>query len=290
MKVFISNPEYYTSQLFSETDDKTTMELYKAIFGSKDQIKEIHNLRKKIRDHRFFQKLIFLLTGISLEEDAAENIWEEIERYYKDTTSLLGRNIHISAVVVDYMFRIKNYMKNPSVIDLVMTEKIKDVLIQDFITGLYKGALFEKFIQAELNRSKRHNHNFSILLMQVNGLENVYVSGNVSVATKLLVEIGIVIRQTKRAEDMPFKLSIGKFGIILPQTDKKGAVLFAKRLLNEINTSILSTSGLIFGLSVSIGVQSFPQDGDTTNTILSNSEKALYKSKTLGHNKIVYEL
>lgn len=290
MKVFVSNPNYYTSPLVSETDDKTIMELYKIVFGSKDQIKEIHGLRKRTKDHKFFQKLIFLLTGINFEEDIAENIWEEIERYYKDIVSLLGRSIHISAVVVDYMFRVKNYMKNPSVVDLVLTEKIKNSAIQDFVTGLYKGSLFENFIHVELNRSKRHDHNFSILLMQVNGLENVYISGNVSVATKLLVEISIIIRQVKRAEDIPFKLSTGKFGIILPQTDKKGAVLFAKRLLNEINTSILSTSGLIFGLSLSIGIQSFPQDGDTSETILSNSAKALYKSKVSGHNKIIYEI
>ncbi|MCS7299531.1 MAG: GGDEF domain-containing protein [Spirochaetia bacterium] len=290
MKVFVSNPNYYTSPLVSETDDKTIMELYKIVFGSKDQIREIHSLRKRTKDHKFFQKLIFLLTGINFEEDIAENIWEEIERYYKDMVSLLGRSIHISAVVVDYMFRVKNYMKNPSVVDLVLTEKIKNSAIQDFVTGLYKGSLFENFIHVELNRSKRHGHDFSILLMQVDGLENVYISGNVSVATKLLVEISIIIRQVKRAEDIPFKLSTGKFGIILPQTDKKGAVLFAKRLLNEINTSILSTSGLIFGLSVSIGIQSFPQDGDTAETILSNSAKALYKSKVSGHNKIVYEI
>lgn len=290
MKASESNLNYYTSPLVSETDDKTIMELYNVVFGSKDQIKEIHSLRKRTKDRKFFQKLIFLLTGMNFEEDMAENIWEEIERYYKDMVSLLGRRIHISAVVVDYMFRVKNYMKNPSVVDLVLMEKIRNNAIQDFVTGLYKGSLFENFIHAELNRSKRHGHSFSILLMQINGLENVYISGNVSVATKLLVETGIIIRQVKRAEDIPFKLSTGKFGIILPQTDKKGAVLFAKRLLNEINTSILSTSGLIFGLSVSIGIQSFPQDGDTTETILSNSAKALYASKVSGHNKIVYEI
>ncbi len=290
MKIFLGNDVYYNSYLVADTDDETLLQIYDSVFGSLDQVKAIRNLIKKKKDPKFFQKLIFLLTGVNFEEELAKALWEEIEKYYREITSILGRPIHISAIVADYMFRVKNYLKNPSVVDLVLTEKVKDLVIQDFFTGLYKGYFFEDFVKKEVNRAKRHNHNFSIVMLQVNGIEKISVSGNVSVAVKILVDIGSIIRDLKRTEDMGFRLSVGKFSLILPNTDKKGAILFTKRFFAEIENVILSVSGLVFGISVSIGIQSFPEDGDDPTTLISNVEKACYKSRIMGLNKIVYEL
>ncbi|MCX8029560.1 MAG: GGDEF domain-containing protein [Brevinematales bacterium] len=290
MKVFLSNHNYYKSPLVTETEDRTILELYKAIFSSSDQIKEIHNVRKKVKDNKFFQKLLFLLTGIQFDEELSEALWNEIEKYHKDMVSSIGRNIHISATVVDYMFRVKNYLRNPSVVDLVLTEKIKNSVLQDFITGLYRGSYFEDFVKRELNRSQRHNHFFSIILFQVNGLESISLSGNTNIAIKILVDVSTIVKNSKRAEDIAFKFSVSKFGIILPETNKKGALLFARRLLSEISSSVMSTSGLIFGLFLSMGIQTYPEDGKDVQSIISNVEKALYKSKISGHNRIIYEI
>lgn len=290
MRVFLSNGHYYSYPLITETDDKTMIDLYNAIFSTTDQIRNIYTLYRKSKDPKFFQKLIFLLTGLKFEEDTAKALWEEIERYHKSIISVLGRNIHISATVVDYMFRIKNYLKNPSVFDLVLMDKIKNSTLQDFFTGLYKGSFFEDFVRREINRSKRHNHKFSIVLFVVNGVDSIYLSGNVSVATKIIVEVGSIVKNLKRSEDMGFRFSTNKFGIILPHTDKKGAVLFSRRLMTELSNSILNTSGLIFGISISLGIQSFPDDGSDVQTLISNVEKACYKAKIIGQNKIVYEL
>ncbi|MFN4245154.1 MAG: GGDEF domain-containing protein [Brevinematia bacterium] len=290
MKIFLNNDLYYNSYLVTDTDDETILQIYNSIFSSQDQIKAIYSLIKKTKDPKFFQKLIFLLTGINFEEELAKTLWEEIEKYYKEIIHILGRHIHISAVVVDYMFRVKNHLKNPSVVDLILTERVKDLALQDFLTGLYKGILLEDFVTKEINRSKRHNHSFSIVMFQVNRLESLSISGNISVVTKILVDIGNLIRDLKRSEDMGFRLSTGKFAIILPNTDKRGAILFAKRLITEIENVVLAASRLIFGISISLGIQSFPEDGDNTKTLISNVEKTCYKSSIMGPNKIVYEL
>lgn len=290
MKIVFSNGRYYSSPLIAETEDKTMLELYNAIFSNTDQIRNIYSVQRKTRDPKFFHKLIFLLTGLSFEEETARSLWEEIEKYHKNIVSVLGRNIHISATVVDYMFRVKNYLKNPSVFDLVLMEKIKNATLQDFFTGLYKGSFFEEFVKKEINRSKRHGHCFSVVLFIVNGVESIYLSGNVSVATKIIVEVGSIVKNLKRSEDMGFRFSSSKFGVILPHTDKKGAILFSRRLMMELSNSILNTSGLIFGISISLGIQSFPEDGSDAQTLLSNVEKACYKAKIMGPNKMVYEL
>lgn len=290
MKVFSDRGNFHTSPLAVETEDSTILGIYNILFSSNNFQKDIEEFRRKIRDPYFYQKLFLVLTGVMLDENTAEVIWEEIQKYHKSIVNNLGRNIHISAVVADYMLRVKNYLKNPVVVDVVLMDKIKDVALQDFLTGLYKGNAFSSFVSREVNRSKRHQHNFSLVMLMVNGLENISISGNTSVAIKILVDVATIIKSSKRSEDIPFKFSLSKFGLILPQTDKKGAILFSSRLLSEISNSILNVSGLIFGLTLSIGVQTFPDDGADAETLISNLEKVTYKSKILGVNKIVYEL
>ncbi|MGB9621207.1 MAG: GGDEF domain-containing protein [Brevinematia bacterium] len=290
MKVFSSKGNFHTSPLAIETEDSTILGIYNILSSSKNFQRDIEEFSKKIRDPYFYQKLILVLTGVILEESTAEAIWAEIRKYHKMIVNTLGRDVHISAVVADYMLRVKNYLKNPIVVDVILMDKIKDSLLQDFVTGLYRGSSFFSFVEREINRSKRHGHVFSLLMLIVNGLENISLSGNTSVALKILVDTASIIRSSKRTEDLAFRFSLSKFGLILPQTDKKGAILFANRLLLEITNSILNVSGLIFGLTVSIGIQSFPDDGSDAETLISNTEKATYKSKMLGLNKIVYEL
>jgi len=290
MKLPMSKEHFVVYPLVSEVEDQTMLKIYDTVFSSKDPIKDISKLYAKLKDKKFFEKFFLLLTGMKIEEELAEQFWDEIVKYHKNLTSTLGRDIHITATISEYFLNIKRYLHNPSVMDLVLTEKIKDKIIQDIITGMYKGHLFEKFVTRELNRSQRHNHKFSLLMLQINGLESATISGHTSIAFQIIVNTASAINSSKRTEDDAFRFSVSKFGMILPLTDKKGALLFANRLLHKINEEVLNLSGVIFGLTLSMGIQTFPDDGNDPKTLITNVEKACYKSKILGPNQIVYQL
>jgi diguanylate cyclase (GGDEF)-like protein len=290
MKLPVSKNPVLIYPLVTEIEDQTMLKIYDVVFSSKNPIKDINALRNKLKDKRFFEKFFLLLTGIKIEEELAEQLWDEIAKYHNYLTSSLGRPIHITATIAEYFLNVKRYLKNPSVMDLILTEKIKDKIIQDILTGMYKGHLFEKFVTRELNRSKRHGHKFSLLVLQINGLESATISGHTSVALQTVISVASIINSSKRAEDEAFRFSMSKFGMILPHTDKKGALLFANRLLHRINEEVLSISGVVFGLTLSIGIQTYPDDGEDAKTLISNVEKACYKSKLVGPNQIVYQL
>jgi len=77
-----------------------------------------------------------------------------------------------------------------------------------------------------------------------------------------------------------------EFTIILPNTDKKEAYLIAERLRIDIqkypflNESILPNKTL----TVSLGMATFPENGQTPAELITSSDKSLYQAKNKGKN------
>lgn len=99
------------------------------------------------------------------------------------------------------------------------------------IEGLiFNRIFFEKYLRQELKRSRRHQHPFSLLLIQIPPKEKV--GGRFD---RFYMELIKMIRRYTREEDMVGKNN-GEIGIILPETDQIGSQALVKRLLNLIQT------------------------------------------------------
>ena len=74
-----------------------------------------------------------------------------------------------------------------------------------------------------------------------------------------------------------------EFGIILPITKKEEALVLAERIRKAVETS----PGLK-NITISIGVASFPEDGEKKEDLISSADKALYQAKKSGKNMIIF--
>ena len=72
-----------------------------------------------------------------------------------------------------------------------------------------------------------------------------------------------------------------EFGIILPLTKKEEALILAERIRKAVETN----RGLK-NITISIGMASFPENGDTKENLIAKADKALYEAKKLGKNRI----
>ncbi len=277
--------------LLPEEVDETVRKIYEITSKSKDSkvIGEIESLAKKLKDPNFFQKFFTLMTGLKFNPNTARDIWYELQKHYRHMCQKIGRDIHISTAIADYFLQVKRSLQNPAVIDLIILEESKNRTLQDLLTGFLKGYLFEKFVSKEINRSIRHKHFFSIVMLKLNGLNYSSLTSEMPIVLKIILDVAKTIEKLKRSEDIAFRFSIDKFGLILPHTDKKGSIIFANRLLSSINNEIINTE-LLFGLTLNAGAQTFPEDGEDAKTLISKVEKCLYKSRIEGPNRIVYSL
>ncbi len=95
---------------------------------------------------------------------------------------------------------------------------------------IFNAVFFKRCLRQELKRAKRHNHPFSLLLLQLPTKEKIGDRFD-----SFYMELVKIIKRDTREEDMVGK-NDGELGIILPETDQPGSQALVQRLLNLIDT------------------------------------------------------
>ena len=98
--------------------------------------------------------------------------------------------------------------------------------IQDFI---YNTIFFKKCLRQEIKKAKRHQHPFSLLLIQIPPREKIGDRFD-----SFYMELVKIVKKYTREEDMVGKDN-GEIGVILPETDQIGSKALMQRLSNLIN-------------------------------------------------------
>jgi diguanylate cyclase (GGDEF)-like protein len=95
------------------------------------------------------------------------------------------------------------------------------------------------------------------------------------------------MRSKFRTSDLLAKYGGDEFVIILPQTDKVGAYLAAERLRESVEKHVFPGAETQPGkkLTISIGLATFPEHGQSSEQIVNCADKALYFAKESGRNR-----
>src|SRR5919198_1510161 len=113
-------------------------------------------------------------------------------------------------------------------------EKIQELTITDDVTGLYNARHLYKTLEAEVYRSARFGHEFSVIFIDLDHFKRVNDTHGHLVGSKLLAEVGYFIKSHLRLIDFAFRYGGDEFVILLPQTSKEAALIVARRLLEQM--------------------------------------------------------
>jgi len=144
----------------------------------------------------------------------------------------------------------------------------------DSLTGLANhGRLFE-VLQAEICRSKRTGREFSLVLLDLDGLKQVNDQFGHLAGDRALCRLGQLLKDCCRSIDTAARHGGDEFALVLPETGIADATLVARRICE-----LLEKEAEAPALSVSIGIASYPREADTIGTLLYAADVALYAMK-----------
>ncbi|WP_432746056.1 bifunctional diguanylate cyclase/phosphodiesterase [Methylobacter sp. G7] len=155
--------------------------------------------------------------------------------------------------------------------------------VHDPLTGLHNRRQFNDILNYEIGRSERHQHEFSLLMLDLDDFKDINDSYGHPAGDTALCSIANVLLEHTRNGDLCARIGGDEFAIILTETGPKGARVVAEKIgkaLREL--AITSAQGNRFHLTVSIGVSSYPVDGLTIDTLLEGVDAAMYKAKDMG--------
>ncbi len=116
-------------------------------------------------------------------------------------------------------------------------EKIQELTITDDCTGLYNARHLYKTLETEVYRSSRFGYEFSVLFIDLDHFKTVNDTHGHLIGSKLLAEIGYLIKAQLRLIDFAFRYGGDEFVVLLPQTGKDQAMVVARRLRDSLRAS-----------------------------------------------------
>jgi diguanylate cyclase (GGDEF)-like protein len=160
-------------------------------------------------------------------------------------------------------------------------EQVRTMAVSDPLTGLANYRRLISVLEAELDRSRRTQRPFSVVLLDMDGLKIINDQYGHLTGSRALVRIGKVLRNHSRAIDTPARYGGDEFALVLPEVDKE----LASRVVSRIRERMAAETEAP-ALSVSAGVAAFPEDGDTPEKLLGAADRALYIMKHGGRSSV----
>lgn len=165
---------------------------------------------------------------------------------------------------------------------------LKDISIRDGLTGLLNHREFYRRLREELERSRRYNRAFCLLMLDLDRFKEVNDTYGHLVGDETLCSVAALIREEVRMVDLVARYGGEEFAIILPETSYAGGVHIAERIRQTIESQKISCAGgVAVNVTVSIGIAVFPVDGRTEETLMAAADEALYMAKHTGRNRVV---
>ncbi len=160
-------------------------------------------------------------------------------------------------------------------------EQVRSMAVSDPLTGLANYRRLISVMEAELDRSRRTQRPFSVVLLDMDGLKTINDQFGHLTGSRALVRIGKVLRNHSRAIDTAARYGGDEFALVLPEAGKD----IASRVVSRIRERLAAETEAP-KLSVSAGVSAFPEDGDSPEKLLGTADRALYTMKYGGRSSV----
>jgi diguanylate cyclase (GGDEF)-like protein len=159
-------------------------------------------------------------------------------------------------------------------------QRIHELTITDDCTSLYNARHLNFILETEIYRSQRYGYEFSLVFVDLDHFKRVNDTYGHLMGSKLLAEIGLVIKAHCRLIDFAFRYGGDEFVVLLPQTSKESACVVARRLHKLIReTTWLKSENLNVRVTPSVGIASYPSDSRTKVELLHLADEAMYAVK-----------
>lgn len=174
--------------------------------------------------------------------------------------------------------------------ELLEMEKISSDLatykaksLYDALTKIYNRGTFEEMLKSHVN-SRRHSetHNLALLMLDLDHFKQVNDTFGHLAGDSVLSQMGEILREVLRKEDVPTRYGGEEFVVMAPATNLEQARIVGEKIRQAVQNHDF---GLKKNITISVGCTVF-QPGENLRSLLQRADDALYAAKNNGRNQV----
>lgn len=176
------------------------------------------------------------------------------------------------------------------VMDITALKRYQQELLRmaryDALTDLLNRRAFQEAVDQYLAEAAQHQSPAALIYMDLDQFKFVNDNMGHQAGDQLLQGIARLLRREMRSTDVVARLGGDEFAAFLPHTPPDKALEVARRLLEAVRRHVEVVAGKRISTTASIGIASFPGDGQTSQELLSAADLAMYMAKDAGRNQL----
>lgn len=169
-----------------------------------------------------------------------------------------------------------------------LRENLRYQSIRDPLTGLYNRRYLEDFLFKQIHQAERAKLQIAVLMLDLDHFKRINDTFGHDAGDIILKEVGKILQDDIRVEDMASRYGGEEFVIVLFNADAKSIKPRAEKIRRAISMLKVKYGTQYVGpITISIGISSFPEHGRTLVELIEAADKALYFAKNNGRNQVI---
>ena len=198
------------------------------------------------------------------------NLWVDIVY-----PMLLALTAFISAYIVKYFITSRDF------------EHQYKWATTDGLTELYNHRYFQEQMKSNVENSKRYGNEFSMIILDIDFFKKFNDTYGHQSGDAVLRQVAQTLKKSVRATDIACRYGGEEMSIILPNTGKNVAHSTAEKICERVSSNKFKLQGdKEVSVTISLGVSTYPHDGQTPSELIEAADKRLYNAKNNGRNQV----
>ena len=171
--------------------------------------------------------------------------------------------------------------------NLKLQETLRSQSIRDPLTGLFNRRFMEESLELEVRRAARNQRPLGVIMLDLDHFKHFNDTFGHEAGDTLLRELGSLLQNNIRGEDIACRYGGEEFTLILPEGSLEITQQRADFLREAVKRLEVQHRNQPLGrITVSMGVAIFPEHGRTGEALLQAADAALYRSKDAGRDRV----
>lgn len=167
--------------------------------------------------------------------------------------------------------------------------QLSDQANRDPLTGLYNRRYLDTTLARELARCEREGQPLSLMLIDIDHFKQVNDNYGHQAGDTVLIKLATLLQEQARAADVACRYGGEEFMLLLPNMPADAALDRAEQWRAAFADTTELVDARQLRVTLSIGVASYPSHGHLAQELIQCADRALYRAKAQGRNRVVLD-